>query len=100
MPASDPELEELKPKAFKKVNLDAVRQLQEAAIRPDLTTIVVIGDTTPDEAKAVITKWFGTWKAEGAKPDTTLPAIPVNKASAANVHDPQAVHAGLLADHG
>ncbi len=65
-------------------------------MRPDLTTIVVIGDTTPDEAKAVITKWFGAWKAEGPKPDTTLPAIPVNKASAANVPDPQAVQDSVI----
>jgi zinc protease len=51
----------------------------------------VIGDVTPEEAKAVIEKWFGDWKAVGPKPETTLPAVPVNKASAANVADPEAV---------
>jgi zinc protease len=91
LPANDPVLREVTPATLGTVTLDDVKQYHAAAVRPDLTTIVVIGDTTPEEAKAVITKWFGTWKAEGSKPDTTLPAIPVNKASAANVPDPQAV---------
>jgi zinc protease len=68
-----------------------VKQYHAATVRPDLTTIVVIGDVTADEAKAVITKWFGSWKAEGPKPETTLPPVPVNKASASNVPDAQAV---------
>src|SRR6202044_931484 len=42
-------------------------------------------------AKAVIEKWFGDWHAAGEKPNTTLPAVPVNKSSAANVADAQAV---------
>jgi zinc protease len=91
LPANDPVLREVTPATLGTVTLDDVKQYHATTVRPDLTTIVVIGDTTPEEAKAVITKWFGTWKAEGSKPDTTLPAIPVNKASAANVPDPQAV---------
>jgi zinc protease len=51
----------------------------------------VIGDVTPDEAKAVIEKWFGDWKATGQKPETTLPAVPLNKPSAVNVADAEAV---------
>jgi zinc protease len=60
-------------------------------VRPDLTTIVVIGDVTADEAKAVIEKWFGDWKATGPKPETTLPPVPVNQPNAATVPDPEAV---------
>ena len=52
---------------------------------------MVIGDVTPAEARAVIEKWFGDWKATGSKPTTTLPAVPVNKSSAATVPDAQAV---------
>ena len=51
----------------------------------------MIGDVTPEEAKAVIEKWFGDWKAAGPKPDTVLPTVPLNKPSAANVADRQAV---------
>jgi zinc protease len=96
LPTNDPVLREVTPASLGTVTLDDVKQYHAATVRPDLTTIVVIGDTTPDEAKAVITKWFGTWKADGSKPDTTLPAIPANKASAANVPDPQAVQDSVV----
>ena len=96
LPPNDPVLREVTPATLGTVTLDDVKQYHASTVRPDLTTIVVIGDTTPEEAKAVITKWFGTWKAEGSKPDTTLPAIPVNKASAANVPDPQAVQDSVV----
>ena len=62
-----------------------------AAIRPDLTTIVIVGDITPTEARAAIEKAFGPWKATGPKPEVNLPPVPANKATAANVGDPQAV---------
>ena len=80
----------LRPRS-RKLTLDDVKQYHAATVRPDLTTIVVIGDVTPEEAKAVIEKWFGDWKAAGPKPNTTLPPIPVNKPSAANVPDRRAV---------
>jgi zinc protease len=96
LPPSDPVLREVTPATLGTVTLDDVKQYHAATVRPDLTTIVVIGDTTPEEAKAVITKWFGAWKAEGPKPETTLAAIPVNKASAANVPDPQAVQDSVI----
>jgi zinc protease len=90
LPAGDPVLREATPATLGTVTLEDVKQYHATTMRPDLTTIVVIGDVTPLEAKAVITKWFGDWKAVGPKPETTLPAIPVNKASAANVPDPKA----------
>ncbi|HEY0309335.1 MAG TPA: pitrilysin family protein [Acidobacteriaceae bacterium] len=91
LPAGDPVLREATPATLSKVTLEQVKQYYAATMRPDLATIVVIGDVTPDDAKAVITKWFGDWKATGPKPETTLPPVPVNKAAAVNVADAQQV---------
>jgi zinc protease len=91
VPAGDPVLRESTPETVTKLTLDEVKQYHDSTVRPDLTTIVVIGDVTADEAKAVIGKWFGNWKAAGPKPETDLQPIPVNQASAANVPDPEAV---------
>jgi zinc protease len=91
LPAGDPVLREATPATLSKLTLADVKQYHDSTLRPDLTTIVVIGDITPEEAKTVIEKWFGDWKAEGAKPDTTLPPVPSNKPSAANVADSEAV---------
>jgi Peptidase M16 inactive domain len=82
---------EVRPDAFKKMRLNAVAQYHAATIRPDLTTIVVAGDVSPDEAKAVIEKWFGDWKGEGPIPRTTLPPIPLYPPSFAHISDPGAV---------
>lgn len=91
LPANDPDLREATPATISKLTLDQVRQYHAATVRPDLTTIVVIGDITPEEARTTIEKWFGEWKAVGPAPNTTLPAVPVNKPSAANVADAQQV---------
>lgn len=89
--AGDPVLRETTPATLANVTLDDVKKYHAATIRPDLTTIVVIGDVSADEAKAVIEKWFGDWKAIGPKPNTTLPAVPPNRPSAVNVADQEAV---------
>jgi zinc protease len=91
LPTGDPVLREVTPDTVTALTLDQVKQYHDATIRPDLTTIVVIGDVTPADARAVIEKWFGDWKAAGEKPNTTLAAVPVNKTSAATVPDSEAV---------
>ncbi len=91
LPAGDPALRQTTPATLAKVTLADVKQYHDSTLRPDLTTIVVIGDVTPEEAKAVILKWFGAWKAVGPAPNTTLPPVPPNKPSATNVADPEAV---------
>jgi zinc protease len=96
MPTGDPSLREATPTTVSKLTLDAVKQYYAVTVRPDLTTIVVIGDITPEAAKAVVEKWFGDWKATGPKPETTLPAIPVNKPSAANVADAEQVQDSVV----
>jgi zinc protease len=91
VPAGDPTLREATPATVSKLTLDDVKQFHDTTLRPDLATIVVIGDVTPEEARQTIEKWFGNWKASGPKPNTTLPAVPVNKSAAVNVPDAQSV---------
>lgn len=88
VPPNDPDLRETTPKTVGAITPDDVKSYHDRTMRPDLTTIVVIGDVTEAEAKPVIEKWFGAWKASGPKPDTTMPAIPRNKVSAVTVPDP------------
>lgn len=87
-PANDPSLREQTPQSVSALTLADVKEYYAKTLRPDLTTIVVIGDITPAEARAAIEKEFGEWKASGVKPEVDLPRVPANKASAANVPDP------------
>jgi zinc protease len=91
VPPGDPILRETTPATLGNVTLDEVKQYHDDTVRPDLTTIVIIGDVTPEEARTVIEKWFGDWKATGTKPNTTLPPVHENKPSAVNVPDQQSV---------
>jgi zinc protease len=67
------------------ITLDDVKAWYAAAYRPDLTTIVVIGDITPDAARASIEKYFGGWTATGPKPQTEPPSVALNTASQVDV---------------
>ena len=88
LPPNDPVLRESTPHTISSLTLDDVKNYYHNAARPDLTTIVVIGDVTSEEANGVIAKWFGGWKSSGPKPEVTLPPVPLNKASAVTVPDP------------
>lgn len=44
--------------------------------RPDLTTIAVVGDITPQRARRAIEAAFGSWANDGAKPSTQQPPLP------------------------
>jgi zinc protease len=88
LPPKDAELREPTPQKVSALKMADVQSYYRRAYRPDLTTIVIIGDVTPDEAKAEVMKWFGDWKAEGTKPDVDLSPIPRNPATASHVPDP------------
>jgi zinc protease len=96
LPAGDPDLRQATPATLSTLTLDDVKRYHAATFRPDLTTIVVIGAVSPEEAKSVVDRWFGGWQAVGPAPGTTLPAVPLNKASAVNVADPQAVQDSVV----
>lgn len=88
LPRGDPELREPTPQKVSSLTLKDVLNYYQNTFRADVTKIVVIGDITPEEAQKEIMKWFGSWKAEGPKPELDLPPIPPNKPSASQVPDP------------
>ena len=89
LPKEDPALRRATPESISSLTLHDVKEYYAKTFRPDLTTMVVIGDVTPEEAKSVVGKWFaGDWKASGSKPDVTLPRVPFNPASVVTVPDP------------
>jgi zinc protease len=84
-PKDDPTQREETPESVNALTLDDVKAYYASVFRPDLTTIVVIGDVTPDQAEASISKWFGAWSATGPKPQTQLAPVPPNTASSVAV---------------
>jgi zinc protease len=87
LPAGDPLLRETTPQTVSSLKYEDIAGYYRKTFRPDLTTIVIIGDITAEEARAEIEKCFGAWRAAGAKPDVVLPPVPQNKPSAVNVPD-------------
>ncbi len=91
VPAGDPTLRQATPQSVSGLTLADVRNYWVKTFRPDLTTIEVVGDVTPDEAKAVVEQDFGGWHAEGLKPEVTLSQVPPSRAVDNHVPDASAV---------
>ncbi|MDA8165793.1 MAG: pitrilysin family protein [Desulfobacteraceae bacterium] len=90
-PKGDPSLRHATPKSVQGLTLADVKAYHRAVFRPDMTTIVVVGRISPEQARAVIEKHFGSWRAHGPKPDTHYPAVPPSRATAMRVPDPSRV---------
>jgi len=86
-PQGDPARRQTTPGSVSALTIDDVKNYYASAFRPDLTTIVVIGKISPENAAAVVSKYFGDWKANGEKPNTLFPPAPDNPASATHVPD-------------
>ncbi|HEU0198296.1 MAG TPA: pitrilysin family protein, partial [Nevskiaceae bacterium] len=91
-PAHDPVLRYATPQSIAGLTLADVQTYYHHAFRPDMTTLVIIGDVTPAAAKRVAAAAFGSWKNPAApKPNTHYPAVPPNKPGEFNTPDSSAV---------
>ena len=90
LPATDPALRYATPKNVTGLSLDKVKQYYAQTFRPDMTTIVIVGKVDPTQAKQVVEEAFGSWKAEGTKPNVDYAAVPANKPGQLNVPDTSA----------
>ena len=87
-PAGDPTLRQPDPRKIMALKAEDVRAFYAGAYRPDLTTIVVVGDVTPEQAHDVIGRTFGAWaRPAGPPPTVDLPSRPDSRASRTQVPD-------------
>ena len=95
-PANDPSLRQATGETVSALTLKDLHDYYNTVFRPDLTTIVVIGNITPEQAKAAIEKYFGGWTATGPKPNVDLPTAPPNHAASLAVPDPSRVQDNVI----
>jgi zinc protease len=88
LPKDDPALRHATPASVAALSLEGLKSYYASVYRPDLTTIVIAGDVTPERARALVEKYFGAWTVAGPKPETQLPPVPLNAPATANVTAP------------
>jgi zinc protease len=86
-PKHDPTLRQATPVSVSGLSLADVKDYFKSVFRPDKTAIMVIGNVTPERAKATIERYFGGWQAIGPKPNTLLPPVPPNAPAVVAVPD-------------
>jgi zinc protease len=86
-PKDDPMRRFAGPESVACLSLRDVRAYYTRVFRPDLTTIVVIGQVTPEQARTVVENCFSSWKAKGKRPQTDLQQVPLNRPSVSLVPD-------------
>ncbi|MGC9152023.1 MAG: M16 family metallopeptidase [Microbacter sp.] len=87
LPNNDPALREETPASIMSLTMNDVTDYYQHVFRPDMTTIVIIGNINPAKAKETVKKYFGAWKAVGPKPQVEFEPVPMNHAATVNVPD-------------
>ena len=66
LPAGDPALRQPTIEGLQALTLDDVTAYYAQTMRPDLATIAIVGNITPEAARAAVEAAFGGWQATGA----------------------------------
>ncbi|CAJ4415798.1 Protease 3 precursor [Burkholderia pseudomallei] len=90
LPRADPYLRYATPESIAGLTLAQVRDYYAKVFRPDLTTIVVVGNIDPATARSLVEKNFGSWRSVGGKPELDYPAVPPNEAASVQVPNAKA----------
>jgi zinc protease len=72
----DPTLRQPTPQSVEGMTRDDLLAYSASYWRPDLTTIAVVGNLSPERVRNALESAFGAWKANGARPDPHLMAMP------------------------
>jgi zinc protease len=84
-PPGDPSRRRATAASIGALTLDDVKAWYASAYRPDLATIVVVGNVTPARARAAVERWFGAWTATGATPSVDPSPVANNAAAAFSI---------------
>jgi len=74
--SDDPSLREASPSSVRGITQQDLLDYTKRYWRPDLTSIAVVGDVSPERVRAALEAAFGGWQASGPKPDARLMAMP------------------------
>jgi zinc protease len=96
LPLGDPALRLATKGTVNNLTLEQVVAYFRATVRPDMTTIVVAGDISAEDARLQLEQAFNEWQADGEKPDTVLPGIPANIRSSVHIADATSTQASVV----
>ena len=91
VPDGDPSLRQPTPASLMALSPDDLRAYYAATFRPDLTTIVIVGDVTPEQARRVVADTFGDVAGGRSDADIDLPPVDPSKPSSARMPDGNAL---------
>jgi zinc protease len=72
----DPTLRQPTPQSVAAITREDLLAHTAAYWRPDLTTVAVVGDLSPERVRGALESTFGVWQASGPKPDAHLMPMP------------------------
>jgi zinc protease len=77
VPVHDPVLREATASSLDAISLADVREFAKTMYRPDLLTLVIVGDVDPAAVKEIVMQSFGDWTATGPNPLPRLAPLAV-----------------------
>lgn len=87
-PPKDPSLREATQISMRAVSRDDVIETYRRVFRPDRTTIIIIGNITPEHALHLVKMAFGSWKNPASPSALDFPTRPDNRPDEIYVADP------------
>lgn len=85
---------------LKAITQDSIRQFYRASVRPDRTILGIVGDFQPDQMKALVEQYFGSWQASGEPLDVDdLPVVEQANAGVFAVEQPQLTQSYIQIGH-
>jgi zinc protease len=74
-------------RSLKSISRDDLEAFYRAHVRPDLASLIAVGDITADEIVPALERTLGGWKSSGSPPENSFPPIPAPTPTAVTLVD-------------